>query len=87
MIKQTLKYSVSTSNRTRYGEWEGVTISNMSLTMDTGEDYAKSLTSEIMVNHANNADMDISLPIADIPTRQGFFQSFENIMLINKLLE
>ena len=66
-IKQTLKYSVSTSNRTRYGEWEGVTISNMSLTMDTGEDYEKSLTSEIMVNHANNADMAIQLPIADIP--------------------
>lgn len=66
-MKQTLKYSVSTSNRTRYGEWEAVTFYNMSLKMDTGDDYENSLKHEAMVNHANNVDMAIQLPIADIP--------------------
>lgn len=66
-MKQTLKYSVSTSNRVRYGEWEAVTFYNMSLTIDTGDDYENSLKYDVMVNHANNVDMAIQLPIADIP--------------------
>ena len=71
-IKQTLKYNVTTSttgNRYRitYGEWEAVTFYNMSLTMDTGDDYENSLKYDVMVNHANNVDMAIQLPIADIP--------------------
>ncbi|MDL2319804.1 hypothetical protein LJC45_01585 [Alistipes sp. OttesenSCG-928-B03] len=66
-MKQTLKYSVSTSNRYRYGEWEAVTFYNMSLLMDTGDEYENSLRYEAMVNHANNINMAIQLPIADIP--------------------
>lgn len=66
-MKQALKYNVSTSQRYRYGEWEAVSFSNMSLLMDTGDDYENSLKYEVMVNHANNVDMAIQLPIADIP--------------------
>lgn len=66
-MKQTLKYSVSTSQQYRYGEWEAVTFYNMSLLMDTGDEFDNALKYEVMVNHANNVDMSIQLPIADIP--------------------
>lgn len=66
-MKQTLKYSVSTSQQYRLGEWEAVTFYNMSLLIDTGDDYENSLKYDVMVNHANNVDMAIQLPIADIP--------------------
>lgn len=68
-MKQTLKYDVrgNSGGGRVYGEWEAVSFYNMRLTIDTGDDYENSLRYEVMVNHANNADMSIQLPIADIP--------------------
>lgn len=68
-MKQTLKYDVrgNSGGGRVYGEWEAVSFYNMRLTIDTGDDYENSLRYEVMVNHANNADLSIQLPIADIP--------------------
>ena len=68
-MKQTLKYDVrgNSGGGRVYGEWEAVSFYNMTLAIDTGDDYENSLKYEVMVNHANNADLSIQLPIADIP--------------------
>lgn len=47
--------------------WQTVAFNNMSLTLDTEDDYDHELEYSLSVNSANNSDMDISLPIADIP--------------------
>ena len=52
---------------TRSGEWEAVSFYNMSLTMDTGDDYEKSLSRTTLINQANNVEMGIDIPISDIP--------------------
>ncbi len=59
--------SAAASGDTRYGVDETIDFANMTLSIDTGDDYEKSLSYEAMLNHANNVDMAISLPIADVP--------------------
>lgn len=62
-IKQTM---IATSS-TYSGTEEACEFRAMSITMDTGNDYEDSLKYEVAVNRANNVDMAITLPIADIP--------------------
>lgn len=63
VIKQNLKgYS---SGRNAY--FESLYISDIKMEIDTGDDYENSLKYEVFSNPANNVDMSVSLPIADIP--------------------
>ena len=48
--------------------WESARFSNISLTIDTDEGYDKGLSTSLVVNAANDIDLDISLPISDMPT-------------------
>ncbi len=68
-VKQTLIYDVTSGGRVgdQTGETEAISFCNMTLRLDTGDDYDKALNFDVAVNHANNADMTIQLPIADIP--------------------
>lgn len=62
-IKQTLLGSSTSYSGTE----EICDFKGLKLTIDTGNDYDDSLKYEVAVNRANNVDMAITLPIADIP--------------------
>lgn len=47
--------------------WQSARFSEMSFTLDADEDYDSGLSYALAINAANNIDMDISLPISDIP--------------------
>lgn len=47
--------------------WQSARFSEMSFTLDADDDYDSGLSYALAVNAANNIDMDISLPISDIP--------------------
>ena len=62
-IKQTLAgYTVG-----RNSCQESLYISDLRMEMDTGDDYEDSLNYQTISNPANNVDMSVDLPIADIP--------------------
>lgn len=48
-------------------EIEWCSFKQMTLTIDAGTDFENAIKSEVMINPANNVDMEISLPIADVP--------------------
>ena len=70
-IRQTLigKIEYYESNRGRYssGHQENATFSQMTMTIDAGDNYDKGLKYESLVNPANNVEMSIALPVSDIP--------------------
>ena len=73
-IRQTLignitYYENTGSGRGGYstGEQENATFSQMSMTIDAGDNYDKGLKYESLVNPANNVEMSIALPVSDIP--------------------
>ncbi len=70
-IRQTLigKIEYYESNRGRYssGHQENATFSQMTMTIDAGDNYDKGLKNESLVNPANNVEMSIALPVSDIP--------------------
>ena len=73
-IRQTLignitYYENTGSGRGGYstGEQENVTFSQMTMTIDAGDNYDKGLKYESLVNPANNVEMSIALPVSDIP--------------------
>lgn len=47
--------------------WQTARFTDLSLTLDADEDYDNGLSYALAVNAANNIDMDIQLPISDIP--------------------
>ena len=49
------------------GHLESATFRNMTLTMDADNIYNAGLHCETLVNPANNVDMEITLPVSDIP--------------------
>lgn len=62
-IKETLKgYDYG-----RNSYWEYVQFKDLVMQIDTGDDYENSLKYDVVSNPANNVDMSVSLPIADIP--------------------
>ncbi len=62
-IRQTLEgYNTSRSDY-----YETLLIGSLQLEMDAGDDYDSSLSYSAISNTANNVDMLIELPIADIP--------------------
>ena len=73
-IRQTLignitYYENTGSGRGGYstGEQENATFSQMTMTIDAGDNYDKGLKYESLVNPANNVEMSIALPVSDIP--------------------
>ena len=70
-IRQTLigKITYYDSNRGRQssGYQENATFSQMTMTIDAGDNYDKGLKYESLVNPANNVEMSIALPVSDIP--------------------
>lgn len=63
VFKQNLKgYS---NGRNVYSEI--LYVNDLKMEIDTGDDYENSLKYEVVSNPANNVDMSVSLPIADIP--------------------
>ena len=66
-IEQTLIGYSTTSGRTRRSVYERVTLYDIRMGMDAGDLYDQGLLYETMVNPANNADLDIELPVSDIP--------------------
>lgn len=66
-IKQTLVGSTTTSGRTRRSVYERMTFYDIRIGMDAGDLYDQGLLYETMVNPANNVDLDIELPVSDIP--------------------
>ena len=59
--------NLSSHSDTRTSYYSSATFSNLSLTLDTSDDYDNELSYALAVNAANNTDMEISLPISDIP--------------------
>ena len=49
------------------GYQENATFSQMTMTIDAGDNYDKGLKYESLVNPANNVEMSIALPVSDIP--------------------
>lgn len=70
-IRQTLigKITYYDSNRGSQtsGYQENATFSQMTMTIDAGDNYDKGLKYESLVNPANNVEMSIALPVSDIP--------------------
>lgn len=73
-IRQTLignitYYENTGSGRGGYstGEQENATFSQMTMSIDAGDNYDKGLKYESLVNPANNVEMSIALPVSDIP--------------------
>ena len=70
-IRQTLigKIEYYESNRGRYssGHQENATFSQMTMSIDAGDNYDKGLKYDSLVNPANNVEMSIALPVSDIP--------------------
>lgn len=66
-IEQTLIGYSTTSGRTRRSVYERVTFYDIRMGMDAGDLYDQGLLYETMVNPANNVDLDIELPVSDIP--------------------
>ncbi|MBR6813655.1 MAG: hypothetical protein IKM50_03810, partial [Tidjanibacter sp.] len=68
-IRQTLigKIEYYQSNRGTYssGHQENATFSQMTMTIDAGDNYDKGLKYESLVNPANNVEMSIALPVSD----------------------
>ncbi len=62
-IKQTLL--AERAGRDYY--YERLYIKDLSMEMDTGDDYEESLSYQSISNLANNIEMGIELPIADVP--------------------
>nr|DAO21490.1 MAG TPA: Structural protein [Caudoviricetes sp.] len=58
--------------------WQTARFTDLSLTLDADEDYDNGLSYALAVNAANNIDMDIQLPISDIP-------NIPNDLLMNAL--
>lgn len=50
-----------------YVKIEYCTFQDIKFVIDTGDEYEKALKYEVLMNPANNVDMQIPLPIADIP--------------------
>ncbi len=70
-FRQTLigKINYSDSDRigSTSGHMENATFSAMNITIDAGEVYDKGLHLESLINPANNVEMNITLPVSDIP--------------------
>ena len=70
-IRQTLigKIEYYQSNRGTYssGHQENATFSQMTMSIDAGDNYDKGLKYDSLVNPANNVEMSIALPVSDIP--------------------
>ncbi len=70
-IRQTLigKITYYDSNRGSQssGYQENATFSQMTMTIEAGDNYDKGLKYESLVNPANNVEMSIALPVSDIP--------------------
>ena len=59
--------NLSSHSDSRTSSFSSATFRDLSLTLDTSDDYDNELSYALAVNAANNTDMDISLPISDIP--------------------
>lgn len=66
-IKQTLVGESHTSGRTYYSTYEFMVFYDMKMSIDAGDLYDQGLVYKTLVNPANNVDMDIELPVSDIP--------------------
>ena len=69
LIGNITYYENTGSGRGGYstGEQENATFSQMTMTIDAGDNYDKGLKYESLVNPANNVEMSIALPVSDIP--------------------
>ena len=66
-IKQKLVGQSSSYGHTYYSTYEFMVFYDMKMTIDAGDLYDQGLVYKTLVNPANNVDMDIELPISDIP--------------------
>ena len=66
-MKQTLVGESHTSGRTYYSTYEFMVFYDMKMNIDAGDLYDQGLVYKTLVNPANNVDMDIELPVSDIP--------------------
>ena len=66
-IIQTLIGSTTSSGRNYYRVYERMTFYDMKMTIDAGDLYDQGLVYSTLVNPANNVNLDIELPVSDIP--------------------
>lgn len=66
-IRQTLVGYTTNSGRTRYSAYDRMIIYDIRMSIDAGDLYSEGLAYKTLVNPANNADLDIELPVSDIP--------------------
>jgi len=67
-INQTLTGSTSVVGRNYYYAYEYMIISGMTLSIDADDEYENGLSYKSLINPANNVDIDIELPVSDIPS-------------------